>query len=84
MNNFESEEINAGNKIISHFIENCTQDFNSSDWREFKSRHDLFSKQFAFWISQNNYKRIIIDVREFINWFCNKIAKVSERESYGE
>ena len=72
MNNFESEEINAGNKIISHFIENCTQDFNSSDWREFKSRHDLFSKQFAFGLVKIITKELLLMLESLLIGFATK------------
>tara|TARA_A200000159_G_C7330537_1_gene342731 strand:- start:1373 stop:1618 length:246 start_codon:yes stop_codon:yes gene_type:complete len=78
-----TEEINAGTKIISHFIDNCTEDFNSDDWLELKERHNLFSDQFLFWVQQNNFKRLMIDVRDFTSWFCDKIAEVSERENNG-
>ena len=83
MSSFVVEELKAGNKIISHFVDNCTQDFNLDDWREFRERHHLFTDQYMFWLDQNNAKRMLMDTREFIMWLCDKIAQVSERKNNG-
>ncbi len=84
MSSFVVEELKAGNRIISHFVDNCTKDFNLNDWREFRERHSLFTDQYMFWLNQNNGKRMLMDTREFIMWLCDKIAQVSEREDNGQ
>tara|TARA_A100001015_G_C14730659_1_gene609716 strand:- start:479 stop:748 length:270 start_codon:yes stop_codon:yes gene_type:complete len=76
---FEIQEVQAGNKIISHFIDNCIQNFTILDLEEVRDRHKLFADQFAFWLQQNDTKRLMIDTREFAQWLCEKIADVSKK-----
>ena len=76
---FEIEEIKAGSKIITHFLDNCIKDFEILDLKEVKDRHKIYSDQFAFWLKQDNTKRLMLDTREFTQWLCEKIADVSEK-----
>ena len=39
----------------------------------------MYADQFAFWLKQDNTKRLMIDAKEFVEWLCNKIADVSEK-----
>ena len=76
---FEINEVQAGAKIIDHFLNNCMGKFNLLDLEEVRDRHKLYADQFAFWLSQDNTKRLMIDTRDFTEWLCNKIAEVSEK-----
>ena len=76
---FEIQEVQAGGKIISHFIDNCMKDFDISDLEEVRNRHGLYLEQYVFWLKQNNTKRLMLDTREFAQWLCQKIADISEK-----
>tara|TARA_B100002019_G_C21265449_1_gene599175 strand:+ start:1837 stop:2106 length:270 start_codon:yes stop_codon:yes gene_type:complete len=76
---FEIREIQEGSKIIAHFLDNCMKKFTLLDLEEVRDRHKMYADQFAFWLKQDNTKRLMIDTREFVEWLCNKIADVSEK-----
>jgi len=79
MNEFEIGEIKAGLKFITHFMTDCTGEFSMDDWNELRNRHILLIEQFTFWVERDNTKRMVLDVREFVTWFCDKITDVHER-----
>lgn len=76
---FEIGEVQAGSKIISHFLDNCIDNFTRLDLEEVRDRHKLYADQFSFWLKQDDTKRLMLDTREFTQWLCDKIADVSKK-----
>ena len=79
MNQFQINEVRSGNKMISHFLDNCTKDFNLHDLEELRDKYNLFIDQYTFWIDNRNTSRLLKDTTEFLHWLMNKIVDVSER-----
>jgi hypothetical protein len=67
-------EIENAQKRVGHLIENCLSNLSVEQLEVVQERHGILLSQQMFWLSRDNSKRFLYDLKDYGIWLCDYIA----------
>ena len=69
------DEVEKLTKNLHLVIENCIKNLKEQDLVEIKDKMEMLVEQGAFWFKQDNIKRYVYDLKEFLLWVCDFVEE---------
>ena len=69
------EEVEKYTTSLHLLIDKCITNLGEDDLFQIKEKMELLVEQGLFWQKEENTKRYLYDLREFLNWLCDFLEK---------
>ena len=70
----QDAEIKDLTQKVHHLVNNCLGNMGLDEMSEINSKMKILIDQGMFWLDQDNSKRFVYDLKEFLMWLCDYIG----------